>query len=250
MSTENLKESLLEALEAVQSSAPGQSVVARGQIQNLDVNDDGEARFAFFLAPDDPGTLVKDVRAAAEAADGIASVRVNVQLPQTGAAPSGAGSGRPEPGSVPAPTPTPNLLPKVARVVAVSSGKGGVGKSMVAVNLGDSLLTVCELGFGKRTPIDEYRRQKRGGSGLINIKTTERNGQVVAAKTVSDSDELMMITAQGIIMRFALKDIRPIGRNTQGVRMIRVYEGDTLVAVARVVADEDDDDEQDNGDDV
>lgn len=139
MSTENLKESLLEALESVQSSAPGQSVVARGQVQNLEVNDDGDARFAFFLAPDDPGTLVKEVRAAAEAADGIASVRVNVQLPQTGAAPSGAGSGRPEPGSVPAPTPTPNLLPNVARVVAVSSGKGGVGKSMVAVNLATAL---------------------------------------------------------------------------------------------------------------
>lgn len=139
MSTENLKETLLVALESVPSSAPGQSVVARGQVQALEVNDSGEARFSFFLAPDDPGTLVKDVRTAAEAVEGIASVRVNVQLPQTGAAPSGGGSARPQPGSVPAPTPAPNLLPNVARVVAVSSGKGGVGKSMVAVNLATAL---------------------------------------------------------------------------------------------------------------
>lgn len=107
-----------------------------------------------------------------------------------------------------------------------------------------SLLTVCEQGYGKRTVMEEYRQQSRGGIGIINIKTTERNGKVVAAKTVRDEDELMLITAKGIIIRFALKDIRPIGRNTQGVRLIRVDEGDKLVAVARLVPEENGDDNE------
>ena len=110
-----------------------------------------------------------------------------------------------------------------------------------------TLLTVCENGYGKRTEMEEYRTQSRGGIGIINIKASERNGRVVAAKTVRDEDELMMITANGIVIRLDLKDIRAIGRNTQGVRLIRVDEGDKLVAVARVVP-EDDNEENGNGD--
>jgi len=118
---------------------------------------------------------------------------------------------------------------------------------MVVTRSGSSLLTVCENGYGKRTDLDDYRRQKRGGIGLINIKTTERNGKVVALKAVADQDDLMLISAKGIIMRTGLEQLREIGRNTQGVRLIRLDTGDKLVAVARVVKE--DDKEKDNQDD-
>lgn len=109
---------------------------------------------------------------------------------------------------------------------------------MVVVEPGASLLTVCERGFGKRTDLDDYRVQSRGGLGLINIKTTERNGKVVALKAVHDDDELMIITANGMIVRTGLSQLRAIGRNTAGVRMISLREGDKLVAVARLIVDE------------
>ena len=105
---------------------------------------------------------------------------------------------------------------------------------MVAVRPGQSVLTVCENGFGKRTDIEEYRLTRRGGQGVINIRTTERNGQVVALKSVRDDDELMIITANGITLRIGLEAIRLIGRATQGVRLIRVDEGDKVVAVAKI----------------
>src|SRR3954464_2523148 len=100
------------------------------------------------------------------------------------------------------------------------------------------VLTACENGFGKRTPVDEYRLIKRGGKGVINIKTTERNGNVVGMKAVCDVDELMLITEKGILMRTRVAEIRETGRNAQGVRLIRVDEGDRLVAMARVDAEE------------
>ncbi len=109
---------------------------------------------------------------------------------------------------------------------------------MAVARPGVSLLTVCENGFGKRTPIDEYRLQHRGGSGVINIKATDRNGKVVAMRAVVDADELMMITANGIMLRTSVSELREIGRATQGVRMIRVDEGDKVVAVARVAPEE------------
>lgn len=110
---------------------------------------------------------------------------------------------------------------------------------MAAIRPGESLLTICENGYGKRTDIDEYRLTKRGAQGVINIRTTERNGKVVALKAVRDDDELMIITAQGIMLRTDLSNIREIGRATQGVRLIRVDPGDKVVAVAKI-ANEDD----------
>jgi DNA gyrase subunit A len=110
--------------------------------------------------------------------------------------------------------------------------------SMVIAEKGASLLTVCENGYGKRTDLDDYRPQHRGGLGLINIKTTDRNGKVVAIKTVHDNDELMLITAGGMIIRTGLEQVREIGRNTAGVRMIRMDEGDKLVAAERLIAEE------------
>lgn len=109
--------------------------------------------------------------------------------------------------------------------------------SMVIPEEGTALLTVCENGYGKRTTLDEYRTQSRGGIGLINIKTTERNGDVVALKTVVDKDDLMMITANGMIIRTGLEEVREIGRNTQGVRLIKLKEGDKLVAAEKIASD-------------
>jgi len=108
--------------------------------------------------------------------------------------------------------------------------------SLGVVDPSATLLTVCGSGYGKRTEFSEYRTQGRGGKGLINIRTTQRNGKVVAMMTVRDGDELMLITQAGQIMRIGIdpKSIRPIGRATQGIRIIRLGEGDKLVAVARV----------------
>jgi len=110
---------------------------------------------------------------------------------------------------------------------------------MVIPRKGTTLLTVCEKGYGKRTKLDDYRPQKRGGLGLINIKTTARNGKVVALKAVDDHDELMMITAKGMIVRTGLDEVRAIGRNTAGVRMIKLKTEDKLVAVERLVIEDD-----------
>ncbi len=118
---------------------------------------------------------------------------------------------------------------------------------MVIAEENASLLTVCEHGYGKRTTLDDYRPQSRAGIGLINIKTTERNGKVVALKAVRDEDELMMITANGIIIRTGLEQVREIGRNTQGVRLIKLAAGDKLVAAAKIVPEEEGDSEDESG---
>jgi DNA gyrase subunit A len=110
---------------------------------------------------------------------------------------------------------------------------------MVVVETDSALLTVCENGYGKRTDLDDYRSQHRGGVGLINIKTSERNGNVVALKSVRDKDEFMIITAKGIIIRTGIEDLRAIGRNTQGVRLIKLDEDDKVVAVARLAREDD-----------
>ncbi len=108
---------------------------------------------------------------------------------------------------------------------------------MVVLRPEVSLLTVCEKGYGKRTDIDAYRITRRGGKGIINVRVTDRNGRVVALKAAEDDDELMIITANGIMLRTDLSAVREIGRATQGVRMIRVDEGDRVAAVARIARD-------------
>ncbi len=101
-----------------------------------------------------------------------------------------------------------------------------------------SLLTVCSNGFGKRTLLTEYRSQGRGGKGLIDIKTSDRNGPVVAIAKVTDADEVMLTTTGGILIRTRIADTRPIGRNTHGVRLIRVEEGDSVRSLAKLPEDE------------
>ena len=109
---------------------------------------------------------------------------------------------------------------------------------MAVVGKSTTLLTVCENGYGKRTDAEEYRLQGRGGQGIINIRTTKRNGKVVSMKVVRDSDELMMITSNGMIVRTGVSELRTIGRATQGVRVIALRPGDKLVGFARVVGDD------------
>ena len=106
--------------------------------------------------------------------------------------------------------------------------------AMAVVQPGGALLTVTENGYGKRTALDEYRVQSRGGVGIINIQTTERNGRVAGIAYVRGEDHLMLITQQGKILRMVTGDIRSIGRATQGVRLINIEEGDHVVSVARL----------------
>ena len=110
--------------------------------------------------------------------------------------------------------------------------------AMEVVKPGGTLLSVTERGFGKRTEIEEYRVQSRGGVGIINIATSERNGQVVGIAYVQDEDEVLLITQQGMIIRMLTNDVRAIGRATQGVRLIDIEDEDKVVSVARLVEKE------------
>ena len=111
--------------------------------------------------------------------------------------------------------------------------------SMEVVKPGGTLLTVTERGFGKRTEIEEYRVQSRGGVGIINIATTTRNGLVVGVAYVQEGDELLVITQQGMIIRMPTNDVRSIGRATQGVTLINIEGDDKVVSIARLVDKED-----------
>ncbi|MBK9304797.1 MAG: DNA gyrase subunit A [bacterium] len=130
--------------------------------------------------------------------------------------------------------------------IELSPGERVVGT--VVVGDGATLLTVTENGYGKRTPLDDYRVQRRGGKGLITIKCSERNGRVVDIREVTDSQELMVITRNGIIIRMAVRDISTLGRNTQGVRIISLKgEDDTVVGIADIEAGETEEQVEDGG---
>jgi DNA gyrase subunit A len=126
-------------------------------------------------------------------------------------------------------------------VKGINLAEGDEVVGMVVANGDDdpaSLLTVCANGYGKRTALTEYRSQSRGGKGLIDIKTTDRNGPVVAIVKVTEADEVMLTTARGNIIRTRVADISLIGRNTQGVRLIRLDEGDTVGSLAKLPEEE------------
>ena len=113
---------------------------------------------------------------------------------------------------------------------------------LVARNEQQSVLTATEHGYGKRTPIIEYTRHGRGTKGMIAIQTSERNGKVVAATLVDETDEIMMITTGGVLIRTRVSEIREMGRATQGVTLIAVEAGETLSGLQRIVeADADED---------
>src|SRR5688572_14924771 len=106
--------------------------------------------------------------------------------------------------------------------------------AMEVLTPGGTILSVTERGYGKRTELDEYRVQSRGGVGIINIQTSERNGKVLGVAQVTGEDELMLITQQGKILRMASSNIRSIGRATQGVRLIEIEGEDRAVSIARL----------------
>jgi DNA gyrase subunit A len=112
--------------------------------------------------------------------------------------------------------------------------------AMEFVRPGTAVLTLTANGYGKRTPIDDYRVTSRGGLGIINIQTTDRNGRVVGVASVMDADEVMFITQQGKMLRTSADTISLIGRNTQGVRLIEMEEGDRAVSLARLEEQESD----------
>jgi DNA gyrase subunit A len=109
---------------------------------------------------------------------------------------------------------------------------------LVAGNETQSVLTATENGYGKRTPITEYTRHGRGTQGMIAIQTTERNGKVVAATLVDEGDEIMLITTGGILIRTRVKEIREMGRATQGVTLINLDKGEKLIGLEKVVETE------------
>ena len=112
--------------------------------------------------------------------------------------------------------------------------------AMEVVREGGTLLTVAQNAYGKRTGLDEYRLQARGGVGIINIQTSDRNGKVVGIAYVNDDDEVMLISQQGMILRMRAGGVRTIGRATQGVRLIGMEEGDEVVSVAKLAEREED----------
>jgi DNA gyrase subunit A len=123
-------------------------------------------------------------------------------------------------------------------VRGISLREGDAVVAMEVLTPGGTILTVTEQGYGKRTELDEYRVQSRGGIGIINIQTSDRNGKAIGIAQVSDDAELMLITQQGKILRMAAKDIRTIGRATQGVRLIDIEGDDRAVSIARLAEKE------------
>jgi DNA gyrase subunit A len=119
--------------------------------------------------------------------------------------------------------------------------------AMEVVRPGGTLLTVTEQGYGKRTEIEEYRVQSRGGVGIINIATSERNGPVVGVAYVQDGDELLVITQQGMILRMQTNDVRAIGRATQGVKLIDIEGDDKVVSIAKLAEKEEEETETGSG---
>ncbi len=116
------------------------------------------------------------------------------------------------------------------------------GDEVVALDLvesGATLLAVSENGYGKRTEMDEYRLTRRGGKGIITMRTTDKTGRVIGVRMVTDEDQIMLVTSGGTVIRLRVNEIRIIGRNTQGVRLIDVEEGERVASVARLAERED-----------
>jgi len=123
-------------------------------------------------------------------------------------------------------------------VRGVNLGKGDIVVGLLVIKRNDNILVVTEKGYGKRSDINDYRITHRGGRGVITVKTSEKVGKMIAMMEVVDGDELVIISTQGMVIRQSIKEIRVMGRNTQGVRVIRLNEGDTIADIAKVVPDE------------
>ena len=133
-------------------------------------------------------------------------------------------------------------------MLATLSHKGR-GKENKRTDMGNGLfeglkvLTACANGYGKRTPLEDYPVKGRGTRGVINIDANERNGEVVGMALVEDTSQVMMITSKGILIRTRISEIRETGRNAAGVRLIKLDEGDRLVAMAKIDAEDEEKDE-------
>ncbi len=127
------------------------------------------------------------------------------------------------------------------RGMMLEAGDSIIGMEVVTDATAATLVTVTENGYGKRTDLDEYRVQSRGGKGIITIKTTERNGNVVDIKLVNDESDLMFITDRGKVLRTGVSTLSVIGRNTQGVRLMVLEGGERIVAVARLAEKDEED---------
>jgi ATP-binding protein involved in chromosome partitioning len=194
---EQLALRIRSALQTVKT-AGGEDVVLSGHVQNIEAGSDGVVKFQFLLQPEDPGTLVREARAAAEGVDGVTKVKIDVRLPN---APSQQPKRGLQPGSVPAPTPDANLVAGIDHVIAVSSGKGGVGKSTVAVNLAAALAAA-----GKRVGLldaDVY------GPDIPLMFGEKRKPRVTGDK---GSEKIVPLEAHGVKLMslgFLLEDEQP-----------------------------------------
>jgi DNA gyrase subunit A len=124
-------------------------------------------------------------------------------------------------------------------VIGIRLDEGNEVVGMEIVRDDSTILTATEYGYGKRSTLEDYRSQGRGGKGIITIKITEKNGHVIGMAQVSAEDEIILITSNGKVLRIRAKDISVQGRNTQGVRLFDIDEGDTVVSFAKLVERED-----------
>src|SRR3989339_1826173 len=123
-------------------------------------------------------------------------------------------------------------------VRGVRLGKGDYVVGLIVIKRNDTILVVTEKGYGKRSDINDYRITRRGGKGVITVKTTDKVGKMMSMMEVVDGDELVIISSHGMVIRQSVKDIRVMGRNTQGVRVIRLNEGDQIADIAKVVPED------------
>jgi len=144
----------------------------------------------------------------------------------------------PKPGARPVQAPPAEGESKGDGGSGVSPAQGKVPEVVDVTKKGTLILSVTENGFGKRTPADEYRLQGRGGSGVINVKTTERNGKVVGISQVEENSEVMLISQYGKIIRIESKYIRESGRSAQGVRLLQIEPGDRVAAAVVIPPEE------------
>jgi len=126
-------------------------------------------------------------------------------------------------------------------VRGIRLAKGDLVVGQLVIKRNDSILVVTEKGYGKRSDINDYRITHRGGKGVITVKTSEKVGKMIAMMDVVDGDELVIISSHGMVIRQTVKDIRVMGRNTQGVRVIRLNEGDSIADIAKVIPEDEED---------